>query len=401
MVGNSTCSDDHTLSIPDLATLQNVTIATASLSCVGSAFIIITYLLPRQPKRTIGLRCIFHLSIADFLSSLTFVIDGSSGNAETHRPCNSQPTTLCSFCAASAQFFGLATVLWTGMIAFALHMSVLRRSQAWSMASQDPSKLGRNMAASTWGTSSVVLLLLSAAGALGSSGNWCWIRSQAWWAGKEARPACVLGSRAPGPPTATCLVSLILHAYPVGRAGLLFYYVPLLLVGGYSATVYSRTRTALLALHREASANAAAIGHSMSASAGAVAGLTSRLRAFLLVYGIIHIVQVANRLHGVLFPNSPSFMLYMLQAILSPMQGLGNAIAYGWNPRVRRVWRANCPTLCGCLPADEGADRPPHGVSGGVNGPREVLPEGGLAEGTPDAVYGLQPAVVHVDGNRA
>ena len=59
---------------------------------------------------------------------------------------------------------------------------------------------------------------------------------------------------------------------------------------------------------------------------GALTSLTSRLRAFLLVFGVIHACQLTNRLYDLAFPGYPSYLLYLLQSALAPLQGLGNAI---------------------------------------------------------------------------
>jgi len=318
--------------------LRVFTILTALLSVAGSGFIVLTYFLP-QPQKSISLKIIMSLSVADLCASLVFVIDGSADAADMDH-CGGPESALCTLCAAAAQFFGLATILWTGMIAVSLHLSVLRRSP---LATHDPAKLYRFMSYGVWGASAFALLIAGSAGALGPSGQWCWIRQQHWW------------------------------------AGLVFYYLPLIFVGVYSAVVYVKTLSGLVQLHREATANAAQLGQKMSQAAGAVPGLTARLRSFLIVYCTIHAAQIANRMQDLLSPYNPVFVLYLLQSLLSPMQGVGNAIAYGWSPRVRRLWAAAYPKSCACaLATDERADSESSGPA--RPGVTEVMPTGGLRE---------------------
>ena len=118
-------------------------------------------------------------------------------------------------------------------------------------------------------------------------------------------------------------------------------------------------------------------------------GLTSRLRVFLIVYGAIHVSQLANRLVDVLWPGQPSYALYLLQSLLTPLQGAGNAIAYGNSPRVRRTWAQTFPTLCGWAEpreADADADGALRGGAAGGRARRstttvaELTPAGGLRD---------------------
>ena len=310
--------------------LKVVTILSALLSVAGSTFIMLTWRLQRGTRRSLGMHIIFCLSLADFASSLVFIIDGiaPTGVLEAEKcggeGANSLPG-LCMLLAALSQFTGLAAILWTACIAVGLHLGVLRRSK---LMTQEPARLRRYMHAAVWGAAGVSLLIMSAVpNTLGPTGQWCWIRRDAMvWAGGT------------------------------------FYYLPLVAVFAYSMGIYGLTRRTLLHLHREASnatslggsggggghADNSARGTATSASrGGALTGLTSRLRGFLLVFGVIHACQLTNRLWDLVFPAHPSYFLYLLQSALGPLQGLGNAIAYGWSPLTRRVWAHACPALCG------------------------------------------------------
>ena len=146
--------------------------------------------------------------------------------------------------------------------------------------------------------------------------------------------------------------------------------------------IYYLTRRTLMSMHREASEAGGGGGDASGAGAsGALPNLTKRLRGFLLVFGIINTFQLLNRVYDVFSPGHPSFFLYLLQSILGPIQGLGNALVYGWSPQTRRVWSSACPTICGWATPPEA--RGLHGSpGGGRRGPQqvEITPSNGLAE---------------------
>ena len=104
--------------------------------------------------------------------------------------------------------------------------------------------------------------------------------------------------------------------------------------------------------------------------------VTSRLRAFLLVYAVIHSFQLLNRVWDVLAPHHPSYALSLFHAILGPLQGMCNAIVYGWSASTRRVWSSAFPGLCGCVAP---RDTRPATFRAQSSGSGELAPDGGLA----------------------
>lgn len=336
--GSSICEDSEPFTESGLRTLKGFTIFSAVLSCLGSTFIIATWWLQRGVRRTLGLHIICSLSVADFFSSLVFIMDGLSPTGELS-VCRKNITSpdpnagaACGIFAASSQLFGLAAVLWTGALALALHLGVLRGAK---IATQEPHTLLRRMHIGVWSASFFSLFVCAAAGTLGPTGQWCWVKLEDWW------------------------------------AGLTFYYLPLLGVFGYSLTIYWRTRRTLLSIHREASSAGGDVGRT-----SAVLGVTSRLRAFLLVYAVIHSFQLLNRVWDVLAPHHPSYALSLFHAILGPLQGMCNAIVYGWSASTRRVWSSAFPGLCGCVAP---RDTRPATFRAQSSGSGELAPDGGLA----------------------
>lgn len=336
------CEASHPFNEGGMRALKAVTIFSALLSVVGSVFIIGTWRL-QGTRRSLGLHIICNLSIADLVASLVFIVDGLAPTGDL-RVCTNGTTApgLCQLNAAGAQLFGLAAVLWTGCIALGLHLGVLRRSK---LALATPDKLIRQMHFAVWGSSCIALLFMGGLGTLGPTGQWCWVRNGSMW------------------------------------AGILFYYIPLVVVFVYSMSIYALTRRMLIDMHREAQTAAstpAPGGRAQSpvaaASTGALGGLTARLRAFLLVFGILNAFQLLNRLWDIANPNDPSYFLYFLQSLLGPLQGLGNAFAYGLTDSTRRVWSQAFPSLCGWLAPLE--RRP-----GGVDARSIELNMGGLESG--------------------
>ena len=57
-----------------------------------------------------------------------------------------------------------------------------------------------------------------------------------------------------------------------------------------------------------------------------------RFVTFLVVYGVIHGFRVAHRFADAVAPEHPVYALWMLHSIFGPIQGLGNALVYGWTP---------------------------------------------------------------------
>ena len=80
---------------------------------------------------------------------------------------------------------------------------------------------------------------------------------------------------------------------------------------------------------------------------GAERELHARFVKLTLIFLTVHLSQIVNRTQEVVAPGAPSFLLYFLHSLLSPLQGLGNALVYGNAPRVRthysQAFAATCP----------------------------------------------------------
>jgi hypothetical protein len=121
----SDTDDDIGFKQGQLASLKAATISAASLSMIGSLFIIVTYHLIRT-HRPLALQLLYWLSISDIFASLTYAIDGLSPDSELMR-CST--STFCGAKAAAVQVFTLAAILWTGAIAANLYLGLLAQSR--------------------------------------------------------------------------------------------------------------------------------------------------------------------------------------------------------------------------------------------------------------------------------
>ena len=327
--------DVDPFSADSMHALKAVHITTAILSLLGSAFVICTFhQIPTH--RGASLRIVYWLSISNLITSFVYIIDGCTTANEDGAPhC---PNGLCVGLAAVSQFFGLAATLWNTFIALNMHLTVLIAARIV----KEEDRYMRRLHAGAWGPALLTTVITGAAGGLGSAGQWCWIRGGdfAW-------------------------------------AQLLFFYIPIVCSLLYSLGVYLRVRQRIVMLREQA----ARAGNPVASSAQGE--LMHRFVSFLIVYGVIHCFRIANRLQDWLAPERPVYALFMLHSIFGPLQGLGNALVYGWTPRVRRLYANLYPGWCGCLdekaPAAE--HKPPKLESGETAGVQPAAIE--LAEAKP------------------
>jgi hypothetical protein len=163
------CAGDTVFDAAGMRGLKVTSICSALLSLCGSTFIVLTWLLQRGTKRSLGMHVMVHLSAADLLSSLVIIVDGLSPTTELEECGGVQE--LCGLLAGLSQFSSLAAVLWTGCMALVLHLGVVRRSK---LATQHAGRLRLYMHLGVWGTAAFSLLLMVAVpGTLGPIGQWC------------------------------------------------------------------------------------------------------------------------------------------------------------------------------------------------------------------------------------
>jgi hypothetical protein len=195
------------------------------------------------------------------------------------------PSIVCFITAAAYQFAQVSSFLWTACIAYNIYAAL----QNIETESLEP-----YYHLVSWGGSLVLVLIVSVTGSLGYSGNWCWIR--------QDRPL----------------------------ARIMFYFVPLISVMFYDMWMYVR------------------IGQKVAQSP--VEDIVNkRLRRYIGVFLFLNTFSVVNRLQNMMGPETPSFLLYLLQSFFSPMQGFANALVYGWNRRVVAEYSKEYPRFCACF----------------------------------------------------
>ena len=168
------CVNDSFFTVPKNATLpyqwqyasDHLAIAVAFASTFGSLFIIISFLVRQDLRRTTSRRILVFISIAD-LGSCSSQAVGAFDYFGGRPPCEIQ--------AAFTVFFSLAFILWTTCLAIYLYMSLVRDSvvAAKRMVNCWFHAIG-------WGIPLACSLLSYFMDSLGSdqsyaTNGWCWV----------------------------------------------------------------------------------------------------------------------------------------------------------------------------------------------------------------------------------
>eukprot|EP00268_Persea_americana_P055139 TRINITY_DN6386_c1_g1_i2.p1 TRINITY_DN6386_c1_g1~~TRINITY_DN6386_c1_g1_i2.p1 ORF type:complete len:175 (-),score=14.14 TRINITY_DN6386_c1_g1_i2:603-1127(-) len=134
--------------------LTAVNTAASTLSMVGSAFIVLCYILFKE-LRKFSFKLVFFLAFSDMFCSLFNIVgDPSKG-------------FFCYAQGSSTHFFCVASFLWTTTIAFTLHRTVVRHKT-------DVEDLGPVFHLYVWGTSLAMTLIRAIGNDYGRIGGWCW-----------------------------------------------------------------------------------------------------------------------------------------------------------------------------------------------------------------------------------
>jgi len=166
--------------------LDIVTMITASVSCCGSLFIILTFLRFEQ-VRTFPFRLVLHLSICDLLANMWFLplfvskLQGIENRTD-------EPDGWCYAIGGITQFFTIAGFVWTVIISYNVYFSLILES-----SSHNQHMSGYH--AVTWGVAAIFTAIpaivpqVSASMNNGTTGellagygfynNWCWIANDA------------------------------------------------------------------------------------------------------------------------------------------------------------------------------------------------------------------------------
>ncbi|KAB2627777.1 G-protein coupled receptor 1-like [Pyrus ussuriensis x Pyrus communis] len=272
VAGGLTAYDRHVLTA--------VNAGAASLSFVGSGFIVLCYVLFKE-LRKFSFKLVFYLALSDMLCSFfSMVGDPSRG-------------FFCYSHGYSTHFFCVASFLWTTTIAFTLHRTVVRHKT-------DVEDMEAMFHLYVWGTSLVVTVVRSIGNNHSHLGTWCW--SQSGRSGKA------------------------LH--------LITFYMPLWGAILYNGFTYFQVISMLKNARRMA---AGMSDRTYQSDARADMKALNRWGYYPLILIGSWAFGTINRIHDFIEPSHKIFWLSVLDVGTAALMGLFNSIAYGLNSSVRRA----------------------------------------------------------------
>jgi len=277
-VGNATlCETQGDFETSERLSLQVVTIIGAVFSMLGSSFIIISFFAFKD-LQTFPYKLIMFLSVADFFSSSTYIlaVQDLGINPEDKGTDCFEDNFMCFFTAGMSQYFDFASFLWMGVISFNIYQIMVKRV---GEGAKDFEKIYHLVC---WGVPAFFLIIVTATDGLGDAGNWCWIK----------------------------------HDHQVERW--LCYYIPLMIVMGFNCATYCAINRATKKLNMR---NQEAVNRRMVLYVGAFLFLRSW--------------SVLNRFVELVDGNVGVFPLMFLHSMFSPVQGLANALVYGFNKKTK------------------------------------------------------------------
>lgn len=320
--------------------LQATASTTASISALASGTIVTLYAYERfvGPIRWVGARwssdglahrLVAFLAFSDFFASIFFAI----GRAGARDP------GLCGVQGFGIQFFALATVLWTCMIAVNLFATVMMRSPIGGSARKWDGLQRHEWGyhAVVWGLALFLACLVYAVGGYGDADIWCWV------------------------------------ADPVSRIGVFF--VIVICAWLLCATLHARILYEVVQQLR-------ATHEAQSRTQPILTRVSTRLAMFVMVFIGTWLVGLINRLINL--TAGAAFAPALLHVLVVPLQGFFNGCVYGG--LLDRVPVAISQCLTGTdelFAAGEPTEPPPQASAtsaprGGADG-RDPAPEHGPA----------------------
>ncbi|XP_031285778.1 G-protein coupled receptor 1 [Pistacia vera] len=260
----------------DRRILTAVNTGASTLSFVGSSFIVLCYCFFKE-LRKFSFKLVFYLALSDMLCSFFGIVgDPSKG-------------FFCSAQGYSTHFFCVASFLWTTVIAFTLHRTVVRHKT-------DVEDLEAMFHLYVWGTSLVMTVIRSFGNDHRHLGVLCWTQT--------------------------------------GRTGkavhFITFYAPLWSAILYNGFTYFQVIRMLNNVTRMA------VGMSDRAYQFDMKAL-NRWGYYPLILIGSWAFGTINRIHDFIEPGHKIFWLTFLDVGTAALMGLFNSIAYGLNASVRRA----------------------------------------------------------------
>eukprot|EP00939_MAST-03C_sp_MAST-3C-sp1_P002490 g2490.t1 len=256
--------------------LQVIPLIGAAFSILGGIFIVVTFLMFERVRKMTTFRLIALMSVSDIFSSISRFVNVSSDADEDGNGCD--VSTACYVQAGMSQYFETSGFFW--VLCISVHIYYLLHVVKGAPTSRQRCRMFAAYNAVSWGLPLLLLAVAIATGVLGDAGQWCWISKDHQWA----------------------RISLY-YIFMVGVAAInMVIYVTL--------TRVFRGRQGFFENHNP---------------------LAFRLRLYLLAFVATHFFSIINRLQNIIDPDKPIFLLYLLQSIFEPLNGLWNAGVYGMN----------------------------------------------------------------------
>ena len=286
-----------------VARVYQYTLLVASISgLLGALYMIVAHFrLSERRRAQEGQLVLFWLSVADFWHAASYAgISVALFASDASQPgCPSDVAVSAGSCALLGgimEYFSVAAIFWTAALAVLVNEAIdcAKRGGVVVTTSRLVRHRWKVAHAICWLVPAVMVSVLAAIGAFGSTGDICWIK-------------------------------------PEHRLGRFFGYfgLLLLLLALFGAT-YIRHRRRLAAM--------CANEPMLLAEEKREDYVGQRLFRLLLAFGVIGAVQFTNRLWNV-FNGDESFFLGLVSNAISPLQGLADAIIWSHQPAKRRAAR--------------------------------------------------------------
>lgn len=280
------CNKDATSALPyccrmyssdEREVLLIVTSVTAGLSLLGCLFILLVYLLFKE-LRVFAFKLVVHMTIGDFLRSLGFLL---------------QFPYLCPVQAMLIQAGSLASVLWNGVIARTLYLSVV-------LELRDMEEMEARYTYGVYGVVAVLTALPWTTMDYGDAEGWCWINTSGsnYTSGSVWRVVC--------------------------------FFLPLLLVILNNLFSYISVIRALRKNFHNTS--------------GDIPAFIQKLRFYPIILIVCYACTASKRIYDIAAPDGDDFAWAVLVAVVLGSVGLVDAIVYGFTPSVRQaIVQKLCP----------------------------------------------------------
>ena len=258
-------SDDQVIRIGMLVSL--------SLSALGSLFVAAVYLYFAD-IRSFAFKLVFYLSLMDLGHAIGFFLPPGE-------------SIMCQIQAAVTSYFSLASVLWTGIIAFALYLAVLKDKR-------DIEKLELRFVLFANGVPFLALVPPLVQQKYGGAEGWCWIVTNGDY-------------------------------YVQGTVWrVVTFYLPLWLVVALNSFVYYK-------IIKNVRQDVGLLGSDLEMAQK----LIQKLRMYPLILIFCYTLATVNRIYDFFSPTSMNFWLTFLSAVMMNLCGLLNAVVYGFTNTVR------------------------------------------------------------------